>query len=60
MDSQTGLKVFSVILAVSLILVLLWRNAATVRRWEREAALWNAWSGCQMTTAEYRAWRGDH
>ena len=36
--------------------MLLWWRAGTIRRWERETELWNAWSGCHMSVEEYRAW----
>jgi hypothetical protein len=46
-----------VLIALILVTGMLWRYAATVRRWERDTALFNAWSGCHMTVEEYRAWR---
>ena len=57
-SSQKGQgMMIGVLIAMTLVTGMLWRYAATVRRWERDTALFNAWSGCHMTVEEYRAWR---
>ena len=45
-----------VLFSLTLVVMMLWRWAYYARRWERDAALWNAWSGTNMTTEEYRRW----
>ena len=45
-----------VIFTLLLVGWMLWRHACTIRRWERDTALFNAWSGCDMSVADYRAW----
>jgi len=53
-------QIAGVLTAVGLIVLALWWHAATIRRWERETDLFNAWSGCDMTVDEYRAWMTRH
>jgi hypothetical protein len=45
-----------VLFSLTLVVMMLWRWAYYARRWERDCAIWNAYSGCQMSTSEYKQW----